>query len=107
MRPTVNEREQRYLEMVAQFPESPLGYFTLGRYYLESERFLEAIEPLERCVSDEPDWTAALVALADAHSAVGNKTRAIELLEGAQKTSQASHRAIAAEIEEKLEDLRE
>ncbi len=59
-------REQKYLDMIAQFPESPLGHFTLARYYVEVGRFQEAIAPLERCLGEEPDWTAAMIAVGDA-----------------------------------------
>lgn len=102
----MDERERKYLEMIASFPESPLGYFTLGRYYVEQGRYQEAIAPLERCVAEEKEWAAALVALADAHAGAGDRARAVELLELAQKTPQASHGGIADDIAERLEDLR-
>jgi uncharacterized protein HemY len=93
--------------MIGQFPESPLGYFTLGRYYVELGRWGEAVGPLVRCLEEEPDWTAAMVALADALVGQGEKARAIELLERAKATPQAAHGGMAADIEERLEDLRD
>jgi len=103
----MDDRERKYLDQIAQFPESPLGYFTLGRLYVEQGRFQEAIAPLERCLVDEPEWTAALVALADAYAGTGGKAKAIELLERAKSTPQASHGGLAADIADRLEDLRE
>ena len=103
----MDERERKYLDMIAQFPESPLGYFTLGKYYVEVGRHAEAVEPLERCLKEEPDWAAASVALADALVGKGDKARAIVLLEEALRTPQAAHGGLADEIEERLEDLRD
>lgn len=103
----MDAREQKYLEMIAQFPESPLGHFTLGKYYVEVGRFAEAIAPLERCLAEEPDWTAAMVPLADALAATGRKPEAITLLERALTTAQAAHGGLAGDIEERLEDLRD
>ena len=101
-------REQKYLEMIAQFPESPLGYFTLGRYYVEVGRYRDALEPLERCLREEADWAAAMIALGDALSGLGETQRAVEILEKARATAQAqSHGSLAADIEERLEDLRD
>ncbi|MGC4122874.1 MAG: tetratricopeptide repeat protein [Myxococcales bacterium] len=103
----MDEREKKYLEMIEAFPESPLGYFTLGRYYVEQGRFREAIAPLERCIAEEQDWAAALVALADAHAGAGDKAKAIELLERASSTPQAGHGGIADDIADRLDDLRD
>lgn len=101
-------REQKYLDMIAQFPESPLGYFTLGRYYVEVGRYQEAVEPLERCLAEDEEWTAAMIALGDALSGLGDKDRAIAVLERARASAQAqSHGSLAADIDERLEDLRD
>lgn len=103
---SLDERERKYLDMIAQFPESHLGYFSLGRYYVEVGRFAEAIAPLERCLQEEPEWTAAMVPLADALAATGQRDKAVGVLERALGTGQAKHSGIAADIEERLEELR-
>ena len=103
----MDERERKYLEMIAQFPESPLGYFTLGKYYLELGRAAEAVAPLEKSLKEEPGWTAAMVALADALAAVGEKAGALALLQRARGTAQAAHGGMAGDIEERLEDLQD
>lgn len=100
-------RERKYLDMIEQFPESPLGHFSLARYYVEIGRFAEAVAPLERCLREEPDWTAAMVTLADARGSLGQVEEAICLLESARATALAqSHASLAEEIEERLGDLR-
>ena len=37
-----SEREAQFLEMVREFPDSPMGYFSLGRLYLDEKRWAEA-----------------------------------------------------------------
>ena len=101
----MDERERKYLQMIEEFPENSLGHFTLGRYYVESGRFADAIAPLERCLKEEPDWTAAMVALADALAASGRKPEAVALLDRARATPQASHGGLADDIAQRLEDL--
>jgi len=103
-----DEREQKYLNMIAQFPESPLGHFSLAKYYLEVGRWREAIERLEYCLKEEADWAAAMVALGDAYAGAGDKAKAIEVLETARATALAqSHPSLAEDIDERLEDLRD
>ncbi len=59
-------RESQYLGMIEKFPESPLGYFSLGRYYLEQGRHADAAVPFRRCAELQPDYAAALLNLGDA-----------------------------------------
>lgn len=103
----MDEREQKYLDMIAQFPESPLGHFSLGKYYLEVGRLKDAVAPLERCTSEEQDWAAAMVALGDAYAGIGETQKAIAVLEKARATALGqSHASLAEEIDARLEDLR-
>lgn len=101
----MDDRERKYLDMIAECPESPLGQFTLGRFYVEVGRAGEAVAPLERCLAEDPDWTAAMVALADALLATGRKAEAVALLHRAERTPQARHGGLADDIAERLEDL--
>jgi uncharacterized protein HemY len=102
----MDEREKKYLEMVAECPESPLGHFSLGKYYVEVGRFREAAEHLGRCLTEEPCWAAAMVALADAYSGLGEAQKAIAVLRNAKETVLArSHPSIAKEIRRRLESL--
>lgn len=100
-------REQKYLDMIAQFPESSLGHFSLARYYIELGRFQEAIPALERCLKDEPEWAAAMVALGDALAGAGREEDAVALLNKARGSALAqSHASLAEEIDERLADLK-
>jgi len=98
-------REQLYQEMIREFPEDPLGYFSLGKYYVEVERFQDAIAPLERCIEHDPNWAVALLELSNAYAGSGDKTRAISLLERASKTPHAQRHGVGRVIETRLKDL--
>ncbi len=102
-----DEQEQRYLDLIEQFPDSPLGYFSLAKFYVDSGRFEDAVPHLERCLAHDGSWAAALVALADAHAGAGRPEKAIEILERAQSTALAqNHRTMADEIGDRLDELR-
>src|SRR3989442_1625729 len=42
-----NEREAQFLELVREYPDSPMGYFSLGKLYLDEKRYTDAGTPLE------------------------------------------------------------
>ncbi len=99
-------REQKYLDMIAQFPESPLGHFSLGKYYVEVGRFADAIPSLELCIKEEPDWAAAMIAFGDALAGAGRAPEAIAILTRARDSAHAqSHTNLVEDIEERLQDL--
>lgn len=101
-----DEREARYRAMIQQFPESPLGYFSLGRYLLEQARFAEAAETLTRCTGLDPAYAAALLALGDAHAGLGDAPAARDAYARAREAALAqNHPSLAEEIDERVADL--
>lgn len=99
-------REQQFLMMVKDFPDSPMGHFSLGRYYLEGNRFAEAAAALARAVALDTDYLAAMVALAEAQVGAGQKDAAKASLERARELAlQQHHEGLAEELDEKLQDL--
>jgi len=101
-----DEREQRYLSMISQFPDSPLGYFSLGRYLIEQARFEEAVERLRRCTELDPTYAAALVSLGDALAGAGKSTDARQVFAKAREAALAqNHPSLAEEIDERVEEL--
>lgn len=101
-----DEREQRYLSMIEQFPDSPLGYFSLGRYYLELARFEDAAKTLTRCTELDPTYAAALVALGDSWAGAGQPDRAREAFaRGRSAALQQGHPELAEEIDERVAEL--
>lgn len=101
-----DEREQRYLSMIEQFPDSPLGYFSLGRYYLELSRFDDAAKALARCTELDPKYAAALVALGDAWSSAGQEEKARDAFaRGRAAALEQGHPELAEEIDERVAEL--
>lgn len=99
-------REEQFKQLVAEFPDSPMGHFSLGKHYLEARRYPEAAASLERAIELDPQYAAALVSLADAYVGAGRADRARQVLETARDTALAqSHRSLADEIDDRLADL--
>ena len=46
----MSDRETTLRQLTSEFPESPMGWFSLGRYLVEVGRFDEAIEALETAI---------------------------------------------------------
>jgi Flp pilus assembly protein TadD len=101
-----SEREAQFRKLAADHPASPMGHFSLGKLLLDERRYAEAVESLRTAVSLQPDYAAALVALADALAGAGRRDEARRVLEGARDTALAqAHPSLAEEIDERLSDL--
>ncbi|MBF5046581.1 tetratricopeptide repeat protein [Aggregicoccus sp. 17bor-14] len=99
-------RLEQFKQMVAEFPDSPMGHFSLGKLYLERREFSEAAGCFERAVALDPTYAAALVSLGDAYAGAGQPERAREVLGRARSTALAqSHQSLAEDIDARLEDL--
>lgn len=105
--PTVSDpREDRFKQMVSQFPDSPMGHYSLGRLYLEQRRFAEAIGPLEKACALQSDYAAAMVCLGDAYSGAARTDDARKIYERAKEVALAQkHDGLAAEIQDKIDFL--
>lgn len=100
------EREQQFKELVQEFPDSPMGHFSLGKLYLEERRYDEAVQSLEAAVKLDPEYAAALVSLGDAYVAAGKTAEAKATWEKAvEKALAQKHSGLAGEIEDKLAEL--
>ena len=101
-----DDREQTYLAMTVQVPDSPLPWFSLGRYYLEVGRFAEAVTALQRCVGLQADYAAALMALGEACAATNQRAAAVEAFGRCRDAALAqNHPSLAQEAEEKARSL--
>jgi uncharacterized protein HemY len=69
----MSDREAMFREMIRQFPDSPMGHFSLGRLLLDEKRWAESVEALGEAVKLDPNYAAAYVALGDAHAGAGAK----------------------------------
>ncbi|MDQ3262076.1 MAG: tetratricopeptide repeat protein [Myxococcota bacterium] len=100
------DREAQFKQLVAEFPDSPMGHFSLGKLYLDARRYAEAVVPLEEAVRLDGQYAAALVALGDAYAGAGQREKARELLTRARETALGqSHASLAEDIDSRLEDL--
>ncbi len=102
----MDAREQQYRQMIAEFPDSPLPWFSLGRYLVEIARFEEAIEALQRCVDADPEYAAALIAQGDAYAAIDETEKARDSYARCEKAALAQgHPTLAGEARERAEEL--
>jgi tetratricopeptide (TPR) repeat protein len=101
-----DEREQQYLELTKEFPDSPMGFFSLGKLYLELRRYEEAATALDTAIKLDPSYAAALVSLGEAYAGAGKPEQARSTWEKAIEHARSQkHNGLAAEIEEKIEEL--
>ena len=104
----MSEREDQFKNMVAEFPDSPMGHFSLGRLYLDEHRWAESTEALTRAVQLDPTYAAAWVALGDAFLGVGNRARAQDAWDQALKTPLGQRdMSLQADLEQRLRDLQD
>ena len=100
------EREQQFKDLVNEFPNSPMGHFSLGKLYLEERRYPEAVQSLEAAVKLDPEYAAALVSLGDAYVGAGQTAQARTIWEQAvEKALAQKHSGLAGEIEDRLAEL--
>ncbi len=101
-----SDREAQFRQLVADFPDSPMGHFSLGKLYLEQKRWDEAAAALEQATRLDPEYAAAMVSLGDAYAAGGKEPQARAAFERAkQKALEQNHPGLAEEIDERLADL--
>src|SRR5690242_3807586 len=65
-RPMSDARLEQFKQMAAEFPDSPMAHFSLGKAFLERRQYAEAAQALETAVRLDPQYAAALVSLGDA-----------------------------------------
>ncbi len=101
-----NEREAQFRQLVADYPDSPMGHFSLGKLLLDEKRYPEAVQALEDAVKLDPQYAAALVSLGDAYVGAGAPEKAREVLTRARDTALGqNHASLAEEIDERLAEL--
>lgn len=99
-------REQQLRQMIEDFPDSTLPWFSLGRYLLEGARFEEAAEAFERCVAVDPTYAAALLSLGDAWAGLDEVEKAKEAWRRCSEAAMdQDHPTLAAEADERIEEL--
>jgi tetratricopeptide (TPR) repeat protein len=100
------EREAQFKQLTAEFPDSPMGHFSLGRYYLDEKRWAEARPCFERAAALDPGYAAAFVGLGDAAVGLGLKDEAKAAWRKALDTPLGRRDAsLQADLEQRARDL--
>lgn len=100
------DREAMFKEMVREFPDSPMGHFSLGRFYLDAKRWAESITSLAEAVRLDPDYAAAIVALGDAYAGQGDKDKAKQSWQRALATPLGKRdMSLQADLEQRIRDI--
>lgn len=100
------DREATFKQLVTQFPDSPMGHFSLGRLYVDEKRWAEAATALAEAVRLDPHYAAALVALGDAHAGNGDKPAAKAAWERALATPLGQRdMSLQSDLEQRIRDL--
>ena len=102
----MSDREAMFKEMVRQFPDSPMGHFSLGRLFVDQKRWAEAVGALSEAVKLDPTYAAAFVALGDAHAGAGSKAEAKAAWERALGTPLGKRdMSLQADLDQRIRDL--
>ena len=102
----MSDREAMFKEMVRQFPDSPMGHFSLGRLLVDEKRWSEAVVALAEAVRLDPNYAAAMVALGDAHAGAGSKEHAKAAWERALASPHGQRdTSLQADLEQRIRDL--
>lgn len=100
------EREAQFKDLVREFPDSPMGHFSLGRYYLDEKRFAQSVTCLAEALRLDPTYAAAMVALGDAYAGLGQADQAKAAWQRALATPHGQRDAsLQADLEQRISAL--
>lgn len=95
-----------FLQMTREFPDSPMGFFSLGRLYLDEKRWAESVAALSTAVKLDPTYSAAWVALGDAQLGLSQRDQAKAAWQRALETPHAKRdTSLQADLDQRLRDL--
>lgn len=101
-----SDRESMFLQMTREFPDSPMGFFSLGRLYLDEKRWAESVTALSQAVTLDPNYSAAWVALGDAQLGLSKRDEAKAAWQRALETPHAKRDlSLQGDLEQRLRDL--
>jgi predicted Zn-dependent protease len=101
-----SEREAQFKALVAEFPDSPMGHFSLGKLYLEEGRYALSAAALTEAVRLDAGYAAAWVALGDAHAGAGDTGAARAAWDSALKTPHGKRdMSLQADLEQRINEL--
>ena len=102
----MNDRESQFKQLVVEFPDSPMGHFSLGKLYLEQQRWAEAAGCFATAVKLDSTYAAAHVALGDAWAGAGEPEKARGAWEAALRTPHGQKdQSLQADLEQRIAEL--
>ena len=102
----VQQRIERFRQMVEADPDNDLGHFSLGRALIDAEQFDEAVTALRRAVELNPRLSKAYYLLGQALDRLGRRDEAVETLQrGLQVATERGDEGPRAEIAQLLTQL--
>ena len=102
----MSDREAEFKALIAEFPDSPMGHFSLGKLYLDEKRWPDAAGAFAEAVRLDPNYSAAWVGLGDAHSGAGKAEDAKAAYQKALDTPHGRRdMSLQADLEERIRDL--
>lgn len=75
-----DQRIAQFKRMTEADPDNELGFFSLGKAYLDTGRPAEAVEALRRAVALNPRLSKGYQLLGEAHAAAGQREEATEVV---------------------------
>lgn len=100
------DREATFKQIISQFPDSPMGHFSLGRLYVDEKKWSDAASCLKEAVRLDPNYAAAWVALGDAYAGEGKKDDAKGAWQQALDTPLGRRdMSLQADLEQRIRDI--
>jgi folate-binding protein YgfZ len=102
----LKRREAMYLEVLELDPDDTLGNFGMGEVCVENGRFEDAVQHLERVVEQDPNYSAAYLALGRAWEGMRQPDRAREVFAaGVEVAASRGDLATANKMQGRLTEL--
>lgn len=76
----IDARIEQFKRMAEADPENELGHFSLGKAYIDAERFEEAVKPLQRVLQLNPTFSKAYQLLGQAQIGLDQRSDAVATL---------------------------
>ncbi len=100
------DREHQFKQLISEFPDSPMGHFSLGKLYLDAQRWADAAGCLATAVKLDGSYAAAHVALGDAWAGAGDKEKAKAAWNAALETPHGKKDAsLRMDLEDRMASL--
>ena len=82
------EQIERYKQVIAYDPKDVLGYFSLGRTYLEAGMKRDAVDILEKAIEVNPEHSSSYLSLGEALQTLGDKKKAAMIYQKGIETAE-------------------